>query len=926
MSFSKRRTNNKGSAFVQAMLAVAVMGVMIYFLSPTIIKHRQQVTKTASIITARLALHSMVDYTLFGIRQRWCFSESWLSEPCGTSTPSRAVEVLSHPRSVERLLMKAQNVDFLRALDIPSPERAPLQRVVQLINISSFSAMHPVYRIVADLRGYTVEYIKVEISRDNRGAIPEYGREVYLKVNVQLLDSARQVINVGSSRLEATSFVGVYPREVGSFGLVVAGDLHLDRESGADLGAGGAYLKQHGSRFAMLRYPGLVFESPVFVNGAIHLPLVSEGDSAEDSDTVYTPVTFKDKVVLGAGPVKRRGVDFRPRTAGGPADQFWYNIRQFGGFQKGVEVDGERDLGLDYLSGAASGGVTPSATLMAQCRELEKARFELAATADSKLSGQLLSSGAGNYKFRIGLSEGNMFTPQSKEVDNPRTDGWSRDLRRWDREGPDRGPIGKFRFSMGGLIVTGELADGGRVTLEPRIDLRPLERSIERQVSDLERDLTVAESRTNSAARDLESAERRVRDASDALEAAESRSPRDEAQVSRANDDLREARLNRDRAQERLTEAEETQAGIERGLEAAREQLRVVRSKMEIQPKVHISLTSPRRSADEEERDNTNASFKDLEVSFENENMFVNSMGERLPVSVRFEAYDVSYFRGFSWRSFTSHNTKGHLTFEPEGDSSFGASPTILDERGVSRGGLPAGDPYLNMAVSCDTLRSQAAFQGTDWSSSFASNARHSWSFTNKYEERTNVIFSGTDSYNPPGGGGSTVSFRVVSVARDCIIEAGAKFVSGFFTCERLIIRPRSTPLRIIGSFIVTNGLLIDDSAYRAGIRWSTIYNPMATFELRQAGVLRGQSLGPGLPGQDCRTINRFPVWHPYPSMKDVSNLYKCNSISLRAKADPFRWTSVDPDCGLLATGNSTVCKNRLVRFFVLEVSRESGI
>ena len=94
----------------------------------------------------------------------------------------------------------------------------------------------------------------------------------------------------------------------------------------------------------------------------------------------------------------------------------------------------------------------------------------------------------------------------------------------------------------------------------------------------------------------------------------------------------------------------------------------------------------------------------------------------------------------------------------------------------------------------------------------------------------------------------------------------------------------------------------------------------MATFELRQAGILKSSS------GQSCDTIARFPVWHPYPSIKKVSDLYKCNALSLRAKADPFRWTSVDPDCGLVPSANGTLCKNRLVRYYVLEVARESGI
>ncbi len=104
--------NRRGSAFLQALVAVGVAGILLYFLSPSVIKHRQQVTKTASIITARLALHSMVDFTLLGIKQRWCFSEDWMPEACAGSSNPTTVEILSHPRSVERILMKNETVNF----------------------------------------------------------------------------------------------------------------------------------------------------------------------------------------------------------------------------------------------------------------------------------------------------------------------------------------------------------------------------------------------------------------------------------------------------------------------------------------------------------------------------------------------------------------------------------------------------------------------------------------------------------------------------------------------------------------------------------------------------------------------------------------------------------------------------------------------
>ena len=240
------------------------------------------------------------------------------------------------------------------------------------------------------------------------------------------------------------------------------------------------------------------------------------------------------------------------------------------------------------------------------------------------------------------------------------------------------------------------------------------------------------------------------------------------------------------------------------------------------------------------------------------------------------------------------------------------------DDKGNSRGGLPEGDINFDIDAVCANIgtSSSTAFGGVDWSTSFAASARHSWSFTNSYTSRADYTFNAGNA----SMAARTATFVIKSTAKNCIIEDSADFVSGFLTCDELTIKSRSTPLRIIGSIIVMKKLTIDPKAIEAGIRWSTIYQPMATFELRQAGVLTAQN------GASCNTINRFPVWHPVPSIVDVSNLYRCNAISLRSKADPFRWTSVDPDCGLIPNANATKCKNRMVNFFVLEVSRESGI
>ena len=147
--------------------------------------------------------------------------------------------------------------------------------------------------------------------------------------------------------------------------------------------------------------------------------------------------------------------------------------------------------------------------------------------------------------------------------------------------------------------------------------------------------------------------------------------------------------------------------------------------------------------------------------------------------------------------------------------------------------------------------------------------------------------------------------------------------MTGFFACDKLTIESRTLPLRIIGTFIVGK-ISIHPNAYAAGIVWSSIYHPQAVFELRRMSIL--QPLPGGPIGENCNSFGannpNSPIWHPIPSVQYYSNRESCNVISLRAQADPFRWTSVDPDCGLIAGNTNTVCKHKINRFHVFEHSR----
>jgi hypothetical protein len=160
--------------------------------------------------------------------------------------------------------------------------------------------------------------------------------------------------------------------------------------------------------------------------------------------------------------------------------------------------------------------------------------------------------------------------------------------------------------------------------------------------------------------------------------------------------------------------------------------------------------------------------------------------------------------------------------------------------------------------------------------------------------------------------------FHVVSRVGSCLIKSDADHVSGFFVCRKLKIEARTKPLKIIGTFIV-EGLEIDPMALTSGIRWASIYNAQSTYLLRNWGILKPQKT------MTCGALGS-PIWHLNPSLIETANFSKCNTLSLREKADPFTWTAVDPDCGLLPGKGNTVCKNRLVKAVVQELSRETDL
>ncbi len=900
--------NSRGSAFLQALVAVIVCGIIMYSLSPWIIEFKKQSMKNSNLISSRLAVHSLLDYTLVGIKQKWCFSSAWTPEPCGQGV----LQSINHPRSIDRLLLTEESLDYLKLLGVSNWSSAKITKIEHELAVSSITTNNPVYKIFQNLDS-KVNKLKISISVDNNAALPQYGDEVYLRVEVSLLDRSGETINIGSSKLRAVSYVGVYPREVGSFALILANNLYLDRSSAYTPQKGDAYIKKFSSRTSDLVNSGLIFNSPVFVNSDIYL-------TSSNEKSAYTPVTFKEKVYLGAGVLKRDGVGFVPNTAGGTDSQYWTDILQFGGFKGGVEVDGKKDLGLEYLSGERSAASSSDADLLKKCIANTAANSLLTSTDNSRILGELLSTSSNLYRYRLQLTEYNKFNAQTgnlPEVTSQKTGSSGLGLYDSKYTNSSNGAVLKYNLKVGNLTISGVVPEGGssilttESNLQSRIDL--YQSSIQannKTIASNNSEISQLESTITSQEKNLDSIE-------SAIDAEKRKIPSDyreiqklENQYDNVKDSIRNNKRKISNLKSDISNLESSNVSLKNNLDDAYDMHK---------KKATIEISANRIVGKTGETSTYNPSYRELNIKTSTPEWLIDETGKKLDVSIELEAMDVSYELFESKRDPTVLNknlTKGSIDLSWSWNT-LNASRNLKDLKGNNRGDTSSQDLYVNFDEVCKTV-DYSSFASVGWESSFAEVSRHSWSFTNTYAERADYVFN---IDNASTAGGRVPAFVIKSIVKNCIIEATANFVTGFLTCESLTIRARSTPLTIVGTFIVSNGMTIDDSAYKAGIKWQSIYHPMSTYLLRSAKVLKA------VGGGSCDSLTRTPVWHPRPALLDRVNAQQCNAMALRLKADPFRWTSVDPDCGLIsASSTATFCKNSLGNYFALEIHRESGI
>jgi len=980
--------NRKGNTMLIAIIAIAVMGPAFYSFSVYLLNQKKQITKNTKILQQKFALHSAMDYIIFGIKQKYCFDQLLLND-----SPSNCN--LNHAGSVERLIMSSDQESSIRTAIAGGVSVGPhdinnlhLDSFSNTVQIASLTTLHPLYKVMNAALISPISGIYVKIERDNSRSLPHSGKEIFLKITVDFTDSggAHPVV-YGNLTMSQTSFLSIYPREISSFALLIPGDLYLDRSYNAAVPQGSSVIHNYNNGFQ--GSSGIIFDSPVFVNKNIHLPHVSIQNGGHQNNVAsYTPVTFADRVFMGNGYLYENGQVYEPNSAGGDKDRLWAQNKLIGGFLRGIEIDGGVDQGLAVLGGVSS-SVNPNSTLMDQCiqyfNNLSSSSF---LNLNSSLSSyHQQSQQQGRFqRYRITVDSGDQFSPQGNQLNSINTAQWGNgQANRSVPQNVTNGAIVNVSVAIGNRAVEAQLPSGGILTVTPEVgspqvlqnlqaivatetanlqaaqtvltgyqtNLATLQTSLATANTNLQNDQTqkinlqnqnqahqnsinqnnnqianLQAAAQNQTGNQLQATLAQIANLQNQNSTLQNQIQANQTQIGLLNTSIANlqnqiTQLNSsiNTAQNQVNQQQQVVNTVSQQLAQAQSNLANYNFKVQNPPQIQIQIT------DYYNNNNRNQPYKKiLEISTTNIHSMLDQNGNLTTPTVGVLAYNPSFARSQPV-SVVNANLYGYYKFQFNNNNNGYQNIWGVSRQPAAQAANMGQEAAVDMdqfIQSCHTnanVMPSQAFGGAGWNMDFSSQTRHSWNFA-KGSASTGYTDPILASYIFDGNNSSIVNqnikFQVRSIVGNCVIRSTAELVTGFFACDNLVIQARTTPLRIIGSFIA-GGLTIHPSAIQHGVRWSSIYHPQSVYELRNAGVLKTIS------GAGCG-LGNSPVWHPVPSFQEVSDRYSCGVHSLRAQADPFQWTAVDPDCGLVAGQSNNTCKNRMIRFYAVELSREGGL
>ena len=970
----RRVFNTRGNTTMMALFVVGIVSSGVYFISNKIIVERKLSSQLRKDIHANLALRSITDYIKYGIRKGWCFDDKLLPE-----APETCVDNFDNKKSTIRLMMPTSYAKSLQILSSEHPNDFPSLKgrkaenlILESITInmdltgSTISQAHPLYRVLSNLRSSLVKGLKVKIARMNNMTLPVNGDEVYLEITTEFVDKTGKTLRSGNEVYdekgelttqgnqffrETSRFIS-NPREVNSFVLMLPGTIYLGKSSPPELGHGDLAIP-----LGSTSDRGMVFNSPVFINENIFL-----------NKTGYTPATFNDVVVLGNGIIKTSdGAPFKINDSLG-VQRYWTDLQTFGGFVRGLDSDGKRDLGLSTLNGA-SDSTTLNNDTITQCINIIRSQSDPDMTQSSRMVAEPIDGAALDDKLlefnnRFSFSEIswgalNIFQSQSitrndggfnvddsskkNALNKPYNRDSANESTAWYSFNPAYDLASGTKLVMWAYmkwgsdeikmpILENSVGDGHRVTLsfspyskedvdevKPQVDAASATvKSRMEKLADLED--VKPNPMTNPVSYTVWLT---TGDGRDYLELT---TPSDSRSVAYAVNRKNRVEAEYLKRKEYFETPGQLEIGSSKPSNGFAERQSVFRN-------VNVKIINPKNF---KRRINTSTT---LYGGIRETNLIPEAID-----NFTLEGMDYSSIihgvstrpRRFNNQITNDPNVNGladinNVHYKFAIDNSDPDRPMYISNRGRDHKDnllnlalykpLDAKINYQKMINKCfdsaggtnlDAFK-PASFTAAD----FTKVAPDSWHFASPDPKTTyfseDIITSSFD-------------FKVAATREKCTIHAGASVVTGFFVCRNLEILPRSTALQMIGTFIVTKNMKVDPSALKAGVFWSSMHNQSAVGTMKQPNA-SGEPTLRRAAGGNCASLysSTVPFWHPDPGLANLADRIRCSSTFLLQGKGPPRWTSIDPDCGRIGDSTNTQCLKRIRNFNLIQLERVYG-
>lgn len=967
-----RLLNTRGNTTLMALFVVGVVSSGVYFISNKIVVERKLSAQLRKDIHANLALRSVTDYIKYGIRKGWCFDANLLPEQ-----PETCVNNFDNQFSTSRLMMppsyaktlhelgSGQHADQFPNLKNRTAESFMLQSFSMNMDLTNLTIgqAHPLWRVLTNTRNPLVKGLKIKVSRISNMTLPVNGDEVYLEIvteftgkdgnvlrtGIEITGENGDITTQGKQVLRETARFVSNPREVSSFALILPGTIYLGRSNPPEPGHGDMAIPL-GSRSDK----GMVFNSPVFVNENIFI----DRDPAN-----YTPATFNDVVVIGNGLIKtQNGAPFKIGESLG-VKRYWTDLNTFGGFIRGIDSDGKRDAGLSTLNGVSDSTILNN-DIITQCINIIRSQSDLKLTKDSRLVGEPIGGAPVNDKLiettiRYSFSDLptgalNLFVPQlitknsgGINDDEPNYNNLNKPYNKADK---NESTIW-YSFSPAYDLTSGTqlvmwaymgwgidalkipiLEDGDGDGHKATISFSPYSKD----------EVDEAKAQTDAASTTLKTKQ-------DSLEALESTKPTNPVSLTLwlTTPDGQEYTELTSHPTKSVSAAQQVKDKIEAEY--------LQRKKYYENPgQLEIVSTKPKNAFKERQ-----SVFRNVTIKLINEKNFkrANKTGTNLyggvdqtTVSPReiknftIEGMDYSAVKGgYSTRP---KDGSGNVTNDPNEsaiadfnnvhytlaiDSTDPDRPLYFSNRGLNWKGniidlatYKPLNPDINYEEKINKCFDSAGGSNLD---AFKPASFASADFTKVSIDSWHFAADNKTSYDPEDFTANIYDFRIRSIRDKCTVHNTVSVITGFYVCRTLEIMARSTPLQMVGTFIVIKDMKIDPTALRSGITWSSMHNQSAVANMKQNNPT-GKPIMRRANDTNCSSLynSSVPFWHPDPGLNILADRIRCSSTFLLQGKGPPRWTSIDPDCGRIGDSANTQCLKRIRNFNLIQLERIYGL